>query len=339
MFGLLRIKSCGLPEDDRLSYKATFCSACHAMHQFGGWWSSLATNYDITLWLALAQALDRQERAQVRKPCTAVPIQKVTVYELDTKVAATAAALNLALVGAKIRDNRDDGSALWGVADSAFSKKREKAERYLSEGGFPVGVIQELAAQQSQAEAAPNPTLDSLAKATRVMMGETFAHLSGLLELPELRDDLSRLGVAVGGFVYLWDAALDQKQDLRKGSFNALAATDTGDSVARDRLRHELNLIEQGLDRLPLLRQQAIFTGLLKSLRSKVAKQFPQTSVGGPRRMEASQAAFVKAQDCDCCEFGCSGCCEVDMCPCGKDGCGVKCCKCCDCCDVCCCCK
>lgn len=309
------------------------------MHGFGGRWSSVATNYDITLWLALGQALDPVSRELVRRPCTALPLQKVNVYQLDTKVAATAAALNLALIGAKIQDNVDDGSSLWKLADSAFGSSRAKAQSYLAENGFPVEIIGSLSEVQAEVEASAGPTLESLCTPTAKMMAAAFAHLGELLARPELSQDLARFGTSVGRFVYVWDAALDREQDQRKGQFNALDATETGDSLARAVLSQQLDDIQSGLERLPLLRQETLFRQLLSSLRSKVEKKFPLAVVGRPSRMEASKAAFLKTQDCDCCEFGCSGCCEVDFCPCGNDGCGVKCCQCCDCCDVCCCCK
>lgn len=337
MFGLLRVKSCVLGDEGEKAYKATFCSACHAMHQFSGRLSSLATNYDITLWLTLAQALDPQEMEMVRRPCTAMPLQKVNVFPLRPQLAASVAALNLGLIGAKIQDNVEDGSALWGLADSAFEGKRRKAISFLEETGFETGVLIDLPGKQSAAESDSESTLESLASPTAEAMEVAFAHLATLLELPELRSPLGQLGAAVGRFVYLWDATLDRDSDQRKGEFNALLATGTQGAQVRERLLAELDQIETCLSGLPLRRQQSVFTGLLASLRGKVRQEFPQQAVSMPR-MGASKAAFLRTQDCDCCEFGCSGCCEVDFCPCGNDGCGIKCCQCCDCCDSCCCC-
>lgn len=337
MFGLLRVKSCVLGDEGEKAYKATFCSACHAMHQFSGRLSSLATNYDITLWLNLAQALDPTESEMIRRPCTAMPLQKVNVYPLKPALAASVAALNLGLIGAKIQDNVEDGSALWGLADSAFEGKRRKALSYLEETGFDSRVLTELPGKQAEAESTADCSLETLSAPTAEVMAVAFSHLSTLLELPETREPLARLGAAVGRFVYLWDAALDRASDQKRGEFNALLATGTEDAVTRARLFEELNAIEDGLAQLPLQRQQMVFAGLLASLRGKVGKEFPQTAASLPR-MSSARAAFVRTQDCDCCEFGCSGCCEVDFCPCGNDGCGVKCCQCCDCCDSCCCC-
>lgn len=338
MFGFLRVKSCGLSEGDREAYRASFCSTCHSLRDFGGWWSSLATNYDITLWVALAQSLDLQEPPILSKPCTALPLRQVKAYSLEPRLGATASALNLALIGAKIRDNAEDGpSRWWGLADGAFAERREKAENYLRNSGFPVELIQELPKSQSLAEASSPQSLETLALPTRRVMSAVFAHLSELLQLPQTRSGLSRLGWSVGGYLYLWDALTDFEDDLRGGQFNAMMAVPEAQKSIKEHLWLEIQGMERELKSLPIQRNAGIYDRLLASLRQKLEARLPAPlELSRLQRLSSSRAAFLRTQDCDCCDVGCCGdgcCCEMDCCACDGDGCGPECCdmKCCNC--------
>ncbi|MBI3929619.1 MAG: hypothetical protein HY319_29020 [Armatimonadetes bacterium] len=352
MFGFLRLKSCGLTPGDRLLYRAHFCAVCHAMAEFGGRWTSLLTNYDVTFWLILQSALESEDPPEVeRASCTALPPRRVRVQPLSPRARRALAALNLVLVDSKLEDDEVDGEA-WkaGLARRALKSPTGRARQTLEELGFPLAALTGLSARQNALESRGERCLESLAEPSASAMGEVFAFIATLCRRPEHEPALRCLGGSLGRYLYLWDALCDREADLRKGRFNALGGV-YDPACLRRVLQRLLSEVGQVLDSLPLRDRAPIARQLLGSLRSRLSRELPGPElwpcVPG-RRSTAGEN--VRTTDCDCndcsgCDCGgCEGCggdgCNLGEC-CGCGGgderkCGCSCCDCCDCCDCCC---
>ena len=349
MFGFLRLKSCSLTAQDKLLYRSHFCSACHAMTKFGGRLSSLLTNYDITFWLLLQSALDSKPiRATQLKPCTALPFHRVPIKPLNDDVGQTMAALNLALVGAKIADDHQDGAKFKATAGKAlYGRKVEKAENYLRDCGYQLDAVFGLHQAQSAAEKDPSPTLQSLAQPTADALGNVFATIAKLQDNPQLTTHLRDFGCSLGAFLYLWDALADLEADRKQGAFNAIDRV-FGDSPFRQDLAQALGdrlfEMESGLKSLALGPESQLCFALLHSLQKQVREKFPEPALQASlsTRQRLAKAGFVRTQDCDCCEVGCcecGSCCDINLCDCNPcDGGSDTCCEfnCCDLSDCCC---
>lgn len=330
MFGFLKLKSCGLTPQEKLIYRSHFCSVCHAMTNFGGRVSSLLTNYDITFWLLLQSALDSKPATAIeKKPCTAVPFQKVSVRPLSSEVSQIMAALNLTLVGAKVEDDVADGEFLKPMAAKAlFGKNIKKARAYLESLHFPLEQLTGLPQAQALAETAETATLESLSEPTANSLGEVFATIARLHSIPETEEAVREFGRNLGAYLYLWDALTDLEADLKNGSFNAISKVYDGDprrAEIREFLSQKLKLLKEILDSLALGPEGKLCYQLLGSLNSRLCEKLPlpKTCSKHPLRSRLAKAGIVRTADC--CE--CGDCCEVDCCECGS----CVDCNCCDC--------
>lgn len=357
MFGILKVKKCGLEPADKQRYSAHFCGGCHAMVEFGGRLSSLLTNYDVTVWLLMATALEEslgQAKPPELKPCTALPFMRVWVHPLRPEVRKTLASLNLALVGAKIEDNLLDGESKWlGYAFRPLRSAHSKALETLTELNFPVDVISSLAESQKAVETTPGSSLDDLSRPTEELLSCIFAFLATLyapLPDPTLAEQLAQAGQALGSALYRLDALSDIEKDLKQGSFNALMSSFGSKSNKRwiisvqqfqqlsGMIAQSLDQLEAALSRLPLIATEPLIQGLLAHLRASSKqhltklKQSYSPSVAEPTsgdwfglrrsfgwgsRQRRGRAAFVAPITIQC--DGCDACCACDGC--GSAGC------------------
>lgn len=329
------------------------------MREFGGLASSFLTNYDATFWLTLYSALEPASRqaSPERRPCTAVPFNRVKVQPVSLRGRATMAALNLALVEAKLHDDQADGDGrASGLALKTMRSKFDKARAHLLEVGYPLENLSHLGRRQREAEASPS-TLGRLWQPTADVMADAFGFIAVLTQRAEHEPRLRALGASLGRYIYLWDAVSDLEEDARKQRFNAILAL-FGPHWSRELvasfLARELDAVEAQAARLPLGDRQPLVDQLVKSLRERLTEALPESRQVAHARLRPALAerGFVSTQcDCDCSGCGECNCCETDCCgsecevnPCGcgcgdDDGGGIDvCCVCCDC-DDCCCCK
>lgn len=368
MFGFLRIKSCGLSQQDKTLYRANFCTVCHAMREFGGLSASLLTNYDITIWLTVATALESPEQPRLKKrPCTAMPLRKVDVLAVSPSIGRTMSALNVALMGSKLEDNREDGWRwAWDGVMRITEGPQRRAHDFLLEQNYPLESLAQLARRQQQVEQLPAPTLAELSGPTEEMMSQAFGFISELTERPDQREALAEFGANLGAFIYLFDALEDFEEDQKKQTFNALAAVygaDWSRPLVRRCLTLFLTRLRQAAERLELGASRPIISSLINNLASKVEAQLPSNTSGGRlNRLQLKKAGYFSVAcdgcDCggDCCDcMDCGGgggeCCDCNICSCCDGGepdcCNVNCCgpNCCQdedacsisCCDPCCC--
>jgi len=349
-----------LSAQERQLYQGHFCALCHSLDSWGGKLASLLTNYDTTFWLLVLAALDERQKV-VPKACTALPWRKVPVVELSPPARGLAAALTLALAGAKVEDDRQDGDRPWvSWAFLPLRKSYQRALPWLDKVEFPRSVIEELGLHQRQAEQAATSLLE-LCRPTQQMLAEIFGFLADFTGKAELRPTLLEVGRSLGLWIYLYDAYQDRERDRRSGAFNALERFPQDPEELGSQMLHALHHLQSALQELPLGPQEVLLRGHLRHLRAKTVAAWPKTRRGTDWICWLGGAAALggpaaRAADCDC--GGCDGCdcsgCECPGCDCHGghcDGCSScdcdgccsnDCCQqcptcdlpdCCDCCD------
>lgn len=317
------------------------------MTAFGGLRASLLTNYDITFWMLLLSAVSDGPTADPeRRPCTALPWRGVPVRPLAPEAARALAALNLLLISSKVEDDACDSPG-WKpkLARAAYGERFERALAELERQGFPLPAVTDLQRRQSQAEADPEPSLDSLAEPTATALAEVFAHIARILKKPELAEPLGGIGRALGGYLYLWDALVDLSEDQARGQFNAFARVCGGqldDPRVAIGLRRRLADLHLALTNLALGPEGKLCFSLHASLASRLTQALPKPRCLNPPtpRARLAKAGMVHVKDGDCCEIDCcecGSCCDCNLCDCNpcdsdKHCCELNCCSCGDCC-------
>lgn len=348
MFGTLRLPRDGIEDHERELYRSHFCTLCHSLDAWGGKLASLLTNYDVTFWMLSLTALEEASGAALprqRKACTALPWRKVGVLELSPPSRQLTAALTLALAGAKVEDDRQDGDRPW--VSWAFLPLRsswQKALPWLERAHFPCEALVGLPAWQQQCEQSAT-SLPELCQPTQHAMECVFSHLALHCQQPQFREPLQRLGRGLGQWIYLYDALQDQLQDRRRQAFNALERFPLAGGQLCSRMLLALEHAAQAVLALPQGSQQELMLAQLSRLRSLTLQSLPApTSLGG-QLCWLGKDGPIAIQDCPCdCPGGdCPGCecpsCECPSCECPNcdcEGCDCDACELCEPCGECC---
>ena len=107
-------------------------------------------------------------------------------------------------------------------------------------------------------------------------------------------EDLRQMGFYLGRFIYLADAAIDYRKDIKKGSYNPFAAMGGGEE--RDRWEQYLvlamALCTEAYERLPLVEDKGILDNILYSgiwlsyrrMQRESGKEHENGSVSDPGR-------------------------------------------------------
>ncbi len=278
------------------------------MAELGRPWS-LATSYDIAFLHSVLAALEGAPF--VSRPCTAWPWRDVTARELSPQSRRWLSSVNLLLMEAKCRDDVEDGSALrGGFGLRLLSRKSGQAAQTLQASGFPWNLICELPKRQARVERGAKPSLDILSLPTSQMLGEIFAHLAVLTNLPAHSPALRRLGLGLGGALYLKDALEDLDSDVRRGRFNALTASGRTQAETLALMHREVTRARSGLAELALpelSNLDPILLGLLP-----LRKESPPLWLGA--RLRQTRAGVCEILLCCGADLTlqacCYGCCE-----------------------------
>lgn len=331
MFGSLGIDRVRLTQDGRDAYRAAFCAGCHALHASGNRAHSLLTSRDVTV-LTLVLAGLAEEAPVEGRACTAFPLRTIGVRPLPARARALVAALAVATVAAKLRDDVEDGDATLPrrLVLRWLRSADERALESLGALGFPVSLLLELPARQRAAEQRLRPTIDDVAAPSVELGAQIFAHAGLAVGRRELAPLLHEFGASLAAWVYGYDAWLDRAADRRRARFNAWNAAAVHDAAPIAAwLRTALSRARAALAALPLDTSRpdghgSLLVALLDSLEAKTRRVEP------PPRIPAAELRR-EAGDCEvgCCDLGCgdSACCEsADVDP----GCAFSCCSPCD---------
>lgn len=255
MFGYVVANLDQLNPEQKARYRACYCGLCRALGKRFGALCRLTLRYDMVFLILLLNSLDEKddfEESQFR--CPVHPAQAQTGYE--NHYTLLAADLTLLLSRDKLLDDWvDERNAAAFAAAKVLNRSVKKAELRLprQKEAFARG-LKALSLLEKQGE--PKPDLP--ARAFGEVMGEMFA-LSGHPYEKELR----RFGESLGRFIYLMDASVDLKKDLKKERYNPLTL------VPSERHEEILQVMMAEcvaeFERLPIKRDKELMENILYS--------------------------------------------------------------------------
>ena len=354
MFGIIRPCRHRLGGDLAAAWTAQLCGLCLALRDDYGQTARIATNYDglVVSLLVEAQSAE-QPRRRTAGRCPLRGMRRADVAMGDC--VRLAAVVSLALAAARVRDHVDDRDGMIGVAGIRPAARRI-AERWVRQGtetghdlGFDTGVL--VAAMDRQAEleatAGPGSSLLSVTEPTETAVAAAFGHTAVLAGRPANEAPLREVGQLFGRVAHLLDAVEDYRDDLARGKWNPLAATETPLATVRTLCDDAVLGIELALAEVEFTDGRLPHRLLTREVRQAVSRTFkaagftardggtphgPQEPInfgnqapdpyGSPDNPDAiNQAGPVRGRgstcsDCICCCDGCECCCEADSCCC-----------------------
>ncbi|MCR5067593.1 MAG: DUF5685 family protein [Erysipelotrichaceae bacterium] len=210
MFGYLTTNYTELSKEDNRRYRSWYCGLCDRLNESYGNTGRRTLTYDFTFITILLSCVFPQENTVIMERCPLHPLKKhEATYNRFSEYCAD---MNIYLSYYKYLDD---------VADENSAAAKRKADNLLPfvraiEEKYPdkcLAVKEELhQISLIEKDNILNPDLG--ATHFGQLMGELL-HVNG-------NDDLKRLGFHLGRFIYLVDAVIDLKNDLKKGLYNPL---------------------------------------------------------------------------------------------------------------------
>lgn len=215
MFGLVTANLKELTPEQKQRYNSVYCGICRAIRERSSQLSRLALSYDMAFLALLLMSLYEPEETGGDNACALHPIHRKPW--LDNPYIRYAADMNVALGYYNALDNWNDDRSLPGkmmanVLSHGLAGIRERYPRQCE-------AIAQCIERLTRLEKENCGDIDAPANCFGALMGELLVYREDLWA-PNLR----RMGMALGRFVYLADAAVDYRRDRWKKKYNPYLA-------------------------------------------------------------------------------------------------------------------
>lgn len=258
MFGFVMANVAEMDRSRENRYLQVYCGICRQIRKRSSQMARLGLSYDMAFLSLLLMSLYEPEETTGTNACHLHPIKPRPWT--DNVFIHYGADMNVALSYYKALDDyQDEGRHSAKLMASVFGKQMDaiRAE-------YP---------RQCQAMARCIENLSKLEKANCNNPDEPAACFGSLMaELLVYKEDmwaptLRQMGMALGRFIYLADAAVDYRQDKRKNSYNPYLAMGQGEDWARweEYLVLAMSRCTDYYERLPLVQDKDILDNILYS--------------------------------------------------------------------------
>ena len=258
MFGFVTANLKELIKEQQDRYGGVYCGICLRIREQASQTARLGLSYDMAFLALLLMSLYEPEEASGPLRCGVHPLRRRNWF--DNEYIRYAADMNVALAYYNFLDDwKDDGKAGAKLMASVFGRTLPEIEKkYPRQCAAIADCIGQLSALEK--ENCPNP--DGPAHCFGRLLGELLVYREDLWA-PTLR----QMGDALGRFIYLADAAVDYRKDLRKGKYNPFIAMGSGEDWQRwdDYLVLAMARCTGYYEKLPLVQDKKLLDNILYS--------------------------------------------------------------------------
>jgi hypothetical protein len=258
MFGFVTANIKELSKEQTARYSAVYCGICRQIRERSSQSARLGLSYDMAFLALLLMSLYEPEETGGSRACALHPIRpRAWVNNACIQYAAD---MNVALAYYKAMDDwQDDRTLSAQIKAKMFGRNyAQLEERYPRQ----CKAIAECIARISQLEKENCANPDLPANAFGTLMGELLVYQEDLWS-----DTLRRMGMALGRFIYLADAAADYPRDKRKGKYNPYIAMNTGENwtLWDEHLVLAMGSCTHEFEKLPLVQDKELMDNILYS--------------------------------------------------------------------------
>ena len=256
MFGYVMANLPELSKQQKKRYGAVYCGICRAIRLHSGQVARLGLSYDMAFLALLLMSLYEPEETGGKKACVLHPGRTW----VDNEYVRYAADMNAALAYYNCIDDYEDEGKLTSKAMAGVLEKglRSIRARY----GRQCDAIEQCLQELKVLEKAGCDNPDLPASCFGKLMGQLLVYQEDMWS-----ENLYQIGMALGRYIYLADAAVDYRRDSRKKQYNPFLAMGTG----LDWRRWEQYLVlamgrcTDYYERLPLVQDKKILDNILYS--------------------------------------------------------------------------
>ncbi len=259
MFGYVMASLDELTGEEKSRYQSVYCGICRRLREQASQTARLTLSYDMAFLALLLMSLYEPEETRTGK-CACHIHPKKSKDWTDNACIRYSADMNIALAYYKALDDADDEGSLTARALARNLKKHAEAvaERYPRQCGAMAHCIARL--RELETAGCSNP--DEPAGCFGDLMAELFVYEEDLWS-PALR----QMGMALGRYIYLADAAVDFRRDRKKGRYNPYLAMgmEEDPSAWEEYLVLAMGRCADYYERLPLVQDKKILDNILYS--------------------------------------------------------------------------
>ena len=258
VFGYITANWHELSKEQKDRYGSVYCGICRGIRDQSGQLARVTLRYDMAFLALLLMSLYEPEETSGKNACLIHPVSRRAWIGSD--YIRYSADMNVALAYYNAVDDwQDDRSPAAKLLAAVLESRLPEIEvRYPRQ----CGAIRDCIARLSELEKENCANPDESAACFGTLMGELLVYEEDMWA-PALR----QMGNALGRFIYLLDAALDYRKDLKKGKYNPYIAMGLGEDWRRweDYLVLTMARCTDYYERLPLVQDKALLDNILYS--------------------------------------------------------------------------
>lgn len=260
MFGYVVVNRETLSPESEARFKAYYCGLCKALRRRHGLTGALTLSNDMTFLSIVLSGLYEPEEISGKERCFYHPMKAHDW--LASEALDYAADMNVMLAYHLCMDSWNDERKLLSLAEAGLVKKgyEKVSAMYPEKCEFVGDMIRALGDIESKP---PTEDIDLPTNLVGELIGEIFAYRDD-----EWKADLTRMGAALGRFIYIMDAYDDLPRDLKKNCYNPLRPfAEMADYEDRclDMLTMHIAECTEEFEMLPIIRDAGILRNVLYS--------------------------------------------------------------------------
>lgn len=268
MFGFVVANLDKLNQEQRGYYRACYCGLCKALGKRHGAIGRTTLTYDMTFLILLLSSLEKEKPELKTLHCAVHPLQKHSCF--TSRFTPYAADMNIILAYQQKMDDWQDDRRLAALSQAKLiGKNAQKIKQvYPRQYAAIDQAMRGLHLMEKDGVTIP----DIPANAFGHLLGEIFVCEGDMPKEQELR----AFGYALGRFIYLMDAVLDFRDDIRHERYNPLIAVPSGEHegilqmlMAQVTSCYDLLQIEQNNEIL----ENVLYSGVWTKLRAQQKKE------------------------------------------------------------------
>lgn len=259
MFGYVIVNKPELKIREYEEYKSFYCGLCHSLKRKYSFLGQMTLSYDMTMAVLLLTSLYEPELTRINKTCKAHPIkkQKMTISEVTDYIAD----MNLLMSYYHLVDDWKDEKKIYSKAYADLLKrnankimdKYEDKARIIKEGLHELSVCEK---NNEQSISVVSQTFGKVLSAVLCMKNDEWSQ------------SLSRIGMALGQFVYIMDAYDDLEKDKKTGNYNCLKSYEKEpdfDIFIENMLKAYMTVVGKEFEYLPIIENAEILRNIIYS--------------------------------------------------------------------------
>ncbi len=258
MFGFVTANMEELTKEQKARYNGVYCGICRRIRMQCSSLCRLGLSYDMVFLALLLMSLYEPEERNGKSACGFHPLKPRPW--IDSRFIGYCADMNVVLSYYKALDDyQDERKFLSKKAMELFGKE---IDRIIDKYPRQCKAIDECTRELSRLEKFGSENPDEPASCFGRLMAELFVY-----EEDMWADTLRKTGMGLGRFIYLADAAIDYRKDLKTKSYNPFIAMGTGEDWKRweEYLVLELGRCADYFERLPLVQDKTLLDNILYS--------------------------------------------------------------------------